>query len=53
MVRNYVKIAWRNLTRYEVFSAINIVGLATGMAVTMLIGLWVHDELSFDRQYPY
>ena len=50
MIRNYSKIAWRNLLRYKAFSAINIVGLATGMAVTMLIGLWVFDELSFDRQ---
>ncbi|GAB3752127.1 ABC transporter permease [Spirosoma pomorum] len=50
MVRSYVKIAWRNLARYKVFSAINIAGLATGMAVTILIALWVYDELSFDRQ---
>ncbi|SFE27231.1 ABC transporter permease [Spirosoma endophyticum] len=50
MIRNYLKIAWRNLLRYKAFSAINIVGLATGMAVAMLIGLWIYDELSFDRQ---
>ncbi|MFD2938367.1 ABC transporter permease, partial [Spirosoma flavum] len=50
MIGNYSKIAWRNLLRYKAFSAINIAGLATGMAVTMLIGLWVYDELSFDRQ---
>ncbi|MBO0952850.1 ABC transporter permease [Fibrella forsythiae] len=50
MLSNYLKIAWRNLLRHKAFSIINVVGLATGMAVTVLIGLWVHDELSFDRQ---
>jgi len=51
MLRNYLKIAWRNLAKNRVYSAINIGGLAAGMAVAMLIGLWVHDELSFDRQF--
>ncbi len=51
MLRNYLKIAWRNLIRNKVYSAINIVGLAVGMAVAMLIGLWVWDELSFDKSF--
>jgi len=48
MFRNYIKIAWRNLVKNKVYSFINIVGLATGMAVALLIGLWIWDELSFD-----
>ncbi|MBO0937479.1 ABC transporter permease [Fibrella sp. HMF5335] len=52
MLRNYVKIAWRNLIRHKVYSAINIGGLAVGMAVAMLIGLWVWDELSFNKSHP-
>jgi putative ABC transport system permease protein len=49
MLQNYIKIAWRNLVRNRVFSAINIVGLAIGLASCMLISLYVLDELSFDR----
>lgn len=51
MLTNYLKIAWRNLLRNKVYSAINIGGLAVGMAVAMLIGLWVYDELSFDQSF--
>ncbi|MVM31244.1 FtsX-like permease family protein [Spirosoma sp. HMF4905] len=49
MIRNYVKIALRNLVKNKVYSFINIGGLAAGMAVAMLIGLWIYDELSFDK----
>ena len=49
MLRNYLKIAWRNLVRNKVYSAINIAGLAIGMATCLLIGLFVIDELSYDR----
>jgi putative ABC transport system permease protein len=49
MLRNYLKIALRNLERYKAYSFINIGGLAVGMACFILIGLWVKDELSFDR----
>ncbi|MBO0930841.1 ABC transporter permease [Fibrella aquatilis] len=49
MLTNYLKIAWRNLLRNKAFSAINIVGLALGMATCLLIGLFVLDELSYDR----
>ena len=51
MFRNYLKIAWRNLVRNKVYSAINIGGLAVGMAVAMLIGLWVYDELSYNKYH--
>ncbi len=49
MFRNYLKTAWRQLLRHRAFSFINIAGLAVGMAVCILIFLWVWDELSFDR----
>ncbi|HUP11456.1 MAG TPA: ABC transporter permease, partial [Niastella sp.] len=49
MFRNYFKIAFRNLLRNKAFSAINISGLAIGMASTILILLWVQNELSYDR----
>ena len=51
MFRNYLKIALRNLTKNLGYSAINIGGLAVGMAVAMLIGLWIYDELSFDKYH--
>ncbi len=51
MLRSYFKIGWRNLLRYKGYSAINIVGLAMGMAVALLIGLWMYDELSFDTYH--
>jgi len=51
MIRNYLKIAWRNLIKNKISSLINIGGLAVGMAVVMLIGLWIWDELSFDRNH--
>jgi len=40
MIRSYFKIGWRNMLRSKSYSIINISGLATGMAVAMLIGLW-------------
>jgi putative ABC transport system permease protein len=49
MIKNYFKLAWRNLKKNKLYSFINIAGLSTGMAVSMLIGLWVWDELSFDK----
>ena len=51
MIKNYFKIAWRNLVKSKGYSAINIGGLAVGMAVAMLIGLWVYDELTFDKYH--
>ncbi len=49
MIRNYIRIAFRNLLRYKSFSIINIIGLAIGLAASLLIALWVFDELSYDR----
>ncbi|WP_128545996.1 ABC transporter permease [Larkinella soli] len=49
MIRNYLKIAWRNLVKNRAFSLINILGLALGMSCSLLILLWVQDERSIDR----
>lgn len=49
MIENYFKTAWRNLWKNKTFSFINIFGLATGIASSLLIFLFVQDELSFDR----
>ncbi|WP_378172449.1 ABC transporter permease [Aquimarina sp. SS2-1] len=51
MIRNYFKIALRNLLKNKVYSFINISGLAIGMAATMLIGLWIYDELNYDDYF--
>lgn len=52
MFRNYLRLAWRNLWKHKLFSAINAVGLALGVACTLLISLWVHDERGFDQFLP-
>ncbi len=49
MIRNYLKIAFRNMTRHKGFSFINISGLAIGMLCAFLIFFWVQHELSYDR----
>ncbi|HTB23869.1 MAG TPA: ABC transporter permease, partial [Puia sp.] len=51
MLKNYVIVAWRNLLRNRTSSFINISGLAIGMAVAMLIGLWIWDELSYNKSF--
>ncbi len=51
MFKNNLKIAWRNLLKSKTYSFINILGLAAGMAVAMIIGLWISDELSANRQF--
>jgi putative ABC transport system permease protein len=51
MIKNYFKIAWRNLLKNKVYSIINIAGLASGMAVAMIIGLWIYDEASANRHF--
>ncbi|MBN9382106.1 MAG: ABC transporter permease [Chitinophagaceae bacterium] len=51
MLKSYCKIAWRNLVKKKTFSFINIGGLAIGMAVTLLIGLWIHEELTFNQYH--
>src|SRR6476659_6419142 len=49
MLKNYFKIAWRNLMKNKVFSFINIFGLTIGLASFLLISLYIFDELTFDR----
>jgi putative ABC transport system permease protein len=51
MIKNYFKIAWRSLKSKPLFTILNIVGLTIGAAGVMLIGLYIHDELSFDKSY--
>lgn len=49
MLKNYFKIAWRNLVKNKTFSIINILGLTIGIAVCMMIFLFIMHEMSFDR----
>ncbi|MFA6246985.1 MAG: FtsX-like permease family protein [Mucilaginibacter sp.] len=51
MIRNYFKIAFRNLTKHKLFSLINIGGLSVGMAVSFMLLLYVYNEFSFDKMY--
>ncbi len=51
MFRNYLKISWRNLLRNKVSSLINIGGLAVSMTAVIIIGLWIYDELSFNKYH--
>ncbi len=51
MFQNYFKIAWRNLIKNKAHSLINITGLAVGMAVAILISLWIYDEVSFNKNF--
>jgi putative ABC transport system permease protein len=51
MYKNYFKVSFRSLLNNKGYSLINVGGLAIGMAIAILIGLWVHDELSFDRNH--
>jgi len=51
MFKNYFKTAWRNLVKNKVYSIINILGLAAGMAVAMLIAFWIWDEVTYNKYY--
>src|ERR1700748_3039548 len=51
MIKNNLRIAWRNLIKNKASSLINIGGLAVGMAVVMMIGMWIYDELSYDKYH--
>ena len=51
MYKSYLKIGWRNLVKNKGYSFINVGGLAMGMAVAMLIGLWIYDELEFNKYH--
>ncbi len=52
MFRNYFITGWRNLVHNKAYSALNIVGLAIGMAVALILGLWVEYHYSYDRYLP-
>lgn len=49
MIKNYIKIAWRNIINKKLYSALNIIGLTVGLGVGLLILLWVQDENSYDK----
>ena len=49
MLKNYLSIAFRVLRKNSLFSTINILGLAIGLAASIIIYLWVYDELSYDK----
>ena len=49
MLKSYLLIAWRNIAKNNAYSLINIGGLGVGMAIGILIGLWIYDELSFNK----
>ncbi|MDJ1469114.1 ABC transporter permease [Xanthocytophaga flava] len=51
MLKNYLKTAWRNLVKDKTHSFINVMGLSIGMAVAMAIGLWVYDEVSYNKNF--
>jgi hypothetical protein len=52
MFQNYFRIAWRHLGKNRGYSAINIAGLSIGMAIALVIGLWITDEATFDHYAP-
>ena len=53
MFKNYLKIAWRNLTKHKAYTIINVGGLALGMAVALIIGLWINDELGHNNYFSH
>ncbi|ULT27427.1 hypothetical protein KUH03_12140 [Sphingobacterium sp. E70] len=52
MIRNYLKIAWRNMTNNKLYSIIKIGGFAFSVAICILILLYIRHEKSYDRMYP-
>ena len=52
MLRHYLALALRNITRTKLYAAISVTGLAIGFGAATLIGLYVHDELTYDRWIP-
>lgn len=52
MIRNYLKIAYRQLLKQKIYAVVKIGGFALGIAACLLIGLYIHNELTFDRFYP-
>src|ERR1700733_6051126 len=52
MLKNYFRTAWRILVKTKGYSALNISGLAIGMAIALVIGLWVYDQYTYDKFLP-
>ena len=52
MFKSYFRLAWRHLLKNRGYSAINIAGLSIGMAIALVIGLWIMDEANFDHYAP-
>ena len=52
MIKSYFKNAWRNVTRNRTLTLLNVSGLAIGVVVCLLIGVWLQRELSFDKFHP-
>ena len=52
MIRNYIMIAWRNMTRHKVYAIINILGLALGLCACMVVYVIAHYECSYDTFHP-
>ncbi|HXB35009.1 MAG TPA: ABC transporter permease [Puia sp.] len=52
MFQNYFRTAWRSFLRNKLYSVLNVLGLAIGMAVALLIGLWLHDQVTYDCFFP-
>jgi putative ABC transport system permease protein len=53
MIQNYFKIARRNLLRNKLFSGLNVIGLSVGLGCCMLLTMYIHSEISFDRHHQY
>ena len=51
MLKNYFKIAWRNIRKNKAFSIINIVGMAVGMVTVFIIAIWIQNEVNYDNFY--
>jgi putative ABC transport system permease protein len=52
VLRNYLKIAWRQLRKQKMYSVIKIGGFSLSIAACLLIALFIRDELSYDKSYP-
>jgi len=52
MIKNYLKIAWRNITRHKIYGIINVLGLALGISACLVIYLITRFELSYDTFHP-
>ena len=51
MIKNYLKVAWRNMMKNKTFSFINIFGLSVGLTSCLLISIYLHNELSYDSYH--